>query len=263
MAKTFTISDEVREILQHCSITEERVYLPQTQLPRPLYVAVDKALKAAGGKWNKSLQCHVFTRDPRPFLLPALETGAVTHLQQSLQAFYTPPVVAEQVVALANLTPSSRVLEPSAGMGALALEAVKRVPKEQIWCVDTDEVAVKHLEHLGFYTLGVDFLSCTLVGHIEGLSGIQLPTFDAILMNPPFANGQDMAHIQHAHTFLRAGGRLVSVVPAMTGHKTRKNTEKAFAEFLLAYLVDRIELPEASFASSGTKVATSILVLRG
>ena len=251
MPTDLILSSDVQNVLQRCAITEERVYLPQEQLPRPLYVAVDKALRAAGGKWNKHLQCHVFSRDPRVTLLPGIGTGSVHKVQQQLQSFYTPPALAARVIALAHLEPGMCVLEPSAGMGALALEAAKTVPKTQIWCVDSDPLACTALRDHGFaYVVEQDFL--------QWKPDLQ---FDRVILNPPFVKGADMTHIQHAHQLLVPGGRLVAIVPAMTGKKTRKNTEKAFIQFLDQYLTQRIEVPAGAFAASGTQVATSILVL--
>lgn len=251
MASPLILSAEVRQVLARSAFTEDRVYLPQEQLGRPLYVAVDKAIRAAGGKWNKALQCHCFTRDPRQTLAPYLDAEAVPKIQQQLQSFYTPPALAAQVVALAELEPWMTVLEPSAGMGALALEAATVVPKRQITCVDSDAVAYAALTTAGFPVVQQqDFLAWTW--H---------ELYDRVMMNPPFANGQDMAHIQHAHSFLRHDGILVAIVPAMTGKKTRKHAEKAFHQFLDQYLVQRIEVPAGAFADAGTQVATSLLVL--
>ena len=36
--------------------------------------------------------------------------------------------------------------------------------------------------------------------------------YDRIVMNPPFENGQDIEHVQHAYSLLRSNGRLVSVM---------------------------------------------------
>ena len=251
MANTLILTDDVRAVLARSAITEDRVYLPQEQLERALYVAVDKVLRAAGGKWNKHLQCHSFTRDPRQTLAPYLATGAVPKIQQQLQSFYTPPALAAQVVELAALEPWMTVLEPSAGMGALALAAAAVVPKAQITCIDSDDVACAALTSAGFpVVLQQDFLTWT-----------RHELYDRVLTNPPFANGQDMAHIQRAHQCLVADGRMVAIVPAMTGKKTRKHTEKAFNHFLEQYLEQRIEIPAGAFAESGTQVATSLLVL--
>ena len=49
-----------------------------------------------------------------------------------------------------------------------------------------------------------DFLQCS--GDVEDLG-----LFDAVLMNPPFAQGADIEHITHALTMLKPGGRLVAL----------------------------------------------------
>jgi 16S rRNA G1207 methylase RsmC len=36
--------------------------------------------------------------------------------------------------------------------------------------------------------------------------------YDRIVMNPPFENGQDIAHVEHAYELLSPGGRLVTVM---------------------------------------------------
>jgi tRNA1(Val) A37 N6-methylase TrmN6 len=36
--------------------------------------------------------------------------------------------------------------------------------------------------------------------------------YDAVLMNPPFADNQDITHIRHAWDFLKPGGILVAFV---------------------------------------------------
>ena len=257
------ISDDVRGILEQCSMTADRVYLPQIQLERTLYVAVDKILHAAGGKWNRSLQCHVFLRDPRPILLPGLATGTMSNVQQQLQAFYTPPAVAQRMIAVADINPDDDILEPSAGMGALAYAASTIVPKQQIWCVDTDDVACAALAKAGFiHVFQCDFLTCHGFATQGSPHEVHDGLFDIVLMNPPFINGQDMAHIQHAHTFLKPSGVLVSIIPSMTGRKTRTKMEKAFHTFLATHLEERIDIPGGSFADSGTQVSTSLIVLR-
>ena len=36
--------------------------------------------------------------------------------------------------------------------------------------------------------------------------------YDRIIMNPPFENGQDIDHLQHAYSLLKPGGRVVSIM---------------------------------------------------
>ena len=51
--------------------------------------------------------------------------------------------------------------------------------------------------------------------------------YDRIVMNPPFSDGRDMAHVQHAYTLLKPGGRLV----ALMGESAFTNQNKRATEF--------------------------------
>ena len=70
-------------------------------------------------------------------------------------------------------------------------------------------------------------------------------------MNPPFTQGQDVAHILHARSLLRPGGRLVAICG--NGPKQRAVLEPLAAVW--------IELPSGAFKKSGTNVATAIVVI--
>ena len=48
------------------------------QLDRALYVKVNKALEAMGGKWNRKAGGHIFSEDPRPQVEGLLETNSLT-----------------------------------------------------------------------------------------------------------------------------------------------------------------------------------------
>ena len=51
--------------------------------------------------------------------------------------------------------------------------------------------------------------------------------YDRIVMNPPFSDGRDILHVQHAYTLLRPGGRLV----ALMGESAFTNQNKRATEF--------------------------------
>ena len=250
MSTTFNITDEVRDIIARSTMTATIITLPPHQLPRLLYEAVNKVLAAAGGKWNRQAKAHMFIRDPREALALALETGTAIKHQQVLQQFYTPAWLAEKMVEEAGLLPTSAVefkadsliLEPSAGMGALALAAMRigQVKPGDIRCYEIDPVCCEALRLEGFHVWCRDFLTVPPV-----------PCHDIILMNPPFAKGQDVTHVMHALHFLRPGGRLVAVMSA--GVAFRKG--KAFNVFrnLIASWGGRIEaLPATTFKAAGT-----------
>ena len=70
-------------------------------------------------------------------------------------------------------------------------------------CVEISALHCKVLEAKGYSVAQADFL--------------QLPAngpFDRIVMNPPFSEGRWKAHLQHAASMLKQGGRLVAILPA-------------------------------------------------
>ena len=76
--------------------------------------------------------------------------------------------------------------------------------------------------------------------------------FDRIVANPPFADGQDIAHIQRMIEMLKPGGKLV----ALCANGPRQQAQ-------LRPLVDTWEdLPEGSFATSGTGVRVALVTYR-
>ena len=47
------ISNTVLDILGNCEVQDNVLYLPNVQLDRADYTAVNKVLEALGGKWNR------------------------------------------------------------------------------------------------------------------------------------------------------------------------------------------------------------------
>lgn len=254
MARTFTISPEVRAILAQATVTETTVKLNSGQLDRATYVAVNKVLEAAGGKWNRKQGLHTFARDPRADLGLAVETGKTENRQQVLQAFYTPDAVADRVAELADVDPLAHaVLEPSAGHGAL-LDAVARrscQPRGAV-ALDIDPEAVAILHEKEYLAIYYDFLATPTA-----------PIFDRVLMNPPFTQGADVAHVTHALGFLKPGGRLVAIM----GPSWRWKDDVRSLAFRNLLGCNRFadarfdDVPAGAFKASGTDIATVIVTV--
>ncbi|WP_030248203.1 methyltransferase [Streptomyces sp. NRRL S-455] len=220
------------------------------QLDRKLYLDTDKVLKAAGGKWNRSKRAHLFDGDAADAIEPVILTGEVVSAKQQFGYFPTPAPVVQQVIDLARIEPGMRVLEPSAGRGALALAAVRAGA-----VVDCVEIQPEHAEALRdehhpdiTVTVG-DFLTTDPQG-----------AYDRVVMNPPFARQADITHILHAYEHLRPGGRLVSVMSAGVAFRETALTRRFWA---LLKDVDgwTVTLPDNAFKESGTGVRTVIAVV--
>lgn len=158
------------------------------------------------------------------------------------QLFPTPPDLAARMVEIAEIHEGARVLEPSAGTGAI-LKAIGPQPDKV--AVEINPELVKQLARggagSGARIIAADFLQC---------NG-DLGKFDRIIMNPPFENGADIRHIQHARGFLKPGGRLVAL--CANGPRQRA---------ALQPIADSWEdLPPGTFASQGTGVNVALLVI--
>lgn len=173
------------------------------------------------------------------------------------QLFPTPHDLALRMVDEAQPAMGMRVLEPSAGTGALlcALPGGGSFGNDrQTWAkvtaVEINGALAESLRNAGLASQVVhaDFLSCTPE---------ELGQFDAVLMNPPFADAADIKHIQHARRFLRAGGCLVAI--CANGPRQQAALQPIADETGGFYE----PLPAGSFASTGTNVNTALLVIRG
>jgi len=123
---------------------------------------------------------------------------AIIGQKVGIDFFPTPAAIAVRMASLARIKKGDRVLEPSAGNGNLA-DAAKSAGAE----VDVIEISSQLREILtakGYAVVAHDFDSFT-----------PEEKYDAVLMNPPFSNRQDAAHIRRAYDMVKAGGRLVAI----------------------------------------------------
>lgn len=162
--------------------------------------------------------------------------------------FQTPPELAQRLAAL--VAGRGSILEPSAGLGRLysAARAMSACP------ITLVEIAAECAQELYRLTetdpavrlVQADFLTCDVE---------RLGKFAAVLMNPPFKQGRDIKHIEHARQFLAPGGRLVAVCAA--GPRQRERLQP-LAEASGGYWED---LPAGSFKESFTNVAAAVVVI--
>lgn len=250
MKHAVALDDDVMDVLKRSVITPSLVTLPVGQLDRDIYVRVDKALKAAGGKWDRKAGGHVFGRDPRAALGLALTTGSIVDERKAQQQFFTPEPLAAEIVKIARIGSGDLVLEPSAGAGAIA-KAAKRAGGIVV-CVEKDDALAADLAKERFAAvITADFLS---------LDPTRYGPFRVVVMNPPFTNGQDIQHVTHAFEFVRAGGCLVSVMSAGVWANTSK-AAKQFRELVRGNDGAIEALPDDSFREAGTSVRTVLVRL--
>lgn len=210
-------------------------------------------IEAAGGKWNRKAKAHVFDIDASDRIEQIILTGDVVVPKDDFEFFPTPPDVVRHVIHLADIRNGMMVLEPSAGQGAIAKaahDAAVDVMIDMYELMPANNDAL-HALNLRLSGIGepVDFLS------VE-----PAPTYDRVVMNPPFGRQADIKHVTHALKFLKPGGLLVSVMASSVTFRTNKLTSD-FRQLIEDRNGHIEELPEGSFKNSGTMVNTVIVVI--
>lgn len=255
------IDEDVLIVLRHATIENGVLSLPEQE--RSLYEQVDELLKRLFGKWNRRAGGHVFPFGQdvlEPLVKAMLETGKMPE-QNPLAYFKTPYEVIDELVSgdLAeyldwwelyrvelDLDPV-RILEPSAGTGAIADYIMDRWPNVTLDLVEIDELNVRLLKRKGYSPTHADFVDFEPAHE-----------YDVIAMNPPFAVKGDstayITHIRKAYSHLRPGGRMVAIAPpGFTWHSDAKNRE--FRNFC-ALEGHWWDFPEGAFKESGTMIKT-------
>ncbi|MEU7338671.1 class I SAM-dependent methyltransferase [Streptomyces sp. NPDC007074] len=243
------IPTTVLEVLARAETDGPRLILTGT-LDRKLYLDTAKVLDAAGGRWNRKERVHLFDGDAAAIIEPVILTGEIVSTRQQFGYFPTPAPVVQQLLGHARVEPGMRVLEPSAGRGAIALAAA-----DAGGLVDCVEIQEQHAAVIG----DAHHLNVTVVV-ADFLTTVPQPVYDRVVMNPPFARQDDIRHVLHAWKAVRPGGLLVAV---MSNGVTFRDTPltREFQALLKAEGGGLHPLPEGAFRESGTGVTTVIAVI--
>lgn len=178
--------------------------------------------------------------------LPALDLG-----------FYpSPPAVVDALLADLNLERTARILEPSAGRGAI----VHGLRAKGFTEIDAIEIDPRHVAHLRLCAIrGLD---------VQPGNFLLMPAraeYDAVVMNPPFYGTHWMEHVVHAFDWLKPDGVLRAILPvtAEVGESAKHEAFRAWASKRTRWGrgVRFQALPPESFVASGTRINTVILEL--
>lgn len=146
-----------------------------------------------------------------------LERALVGRKNIGIDFFPTPKETAQLMVDEAGITEGMDVLEPSAGNGNIA-DAIKETGVQPD-VIELSSALSEVLEAKGYDVVASDFMD------FDGKK------YDRIVMNPPFSNGMDGDHVQHAYELLKPGGRIVAIVGEGTFIRNDKKAV-AFREWL-------------------------------
>jgi predicted RNA methylase len=252
------LSSEVIAVLDQAKCEGNNLYLagspahlPGTpRLDPKLYQAVNKAIVALGGKWKGGkTQAHVFEEDPAGAISDAILAGSIEDRKKAMGFFETPAALASRLVEMADIRPLDKVLEPSAGRGAIGIQCRQAGPECELILLELDVRHGPTLNGIGSNdVILADFLSR------NDLAG----KFDRVIANPPFARQQDIDHVLHMHRCLKPGGLLVSVMSSAPMWRDNKKSVE-FREFVAKQGGEFEKLPGGSFKESGTMVETCIV----
>lgn len=242
-----TITRTAREVLaSDATVCDGNALTISGKLAPGEYAEVKRVLEAAGAKWNKRAQAHLFADDAAAALARLLEGERVVSATEAEQWFPTPPGVVARLLELAGLEAGMEVLEPSAGTGAIA--AAMLSAGCVVDCVELNADRAAALAGMRHVTAG-DFLAVP-----------PRAAYDRVVMNPPFARLADTRHVMHALRFVRSGGLLVAVMGS--GVTSRSDGMSARIRDMAARPGGTIiALPAGSFRDAGTAVSTVIVVL--
>ena len=164
--------------------------------------------------------------------------------------FATPEPIGYKMVQWAKLFNGNKVLEPSAGHGAIS----------RFFSPNTENVIIEPSGKLSPRAAMNTPNAKLITSYFESHDIVN--KYDAITMNPPFgtAGKTAMEHIAKAFKHLRNNGRLVAIVPR---GKMDERFDKWYnsKEAESAYLVGEVLLPSDTFNRAGTSVATRILII--
>lgn len=239
------VEDDVLAALSRADTAGNALVL-NGQLDRKLYERTNKVLESAGGKWDRKAKAHIFDADAATRVDQIILSGAVDVPKDEFNYFPSPPAVVARLLELADIEAGMRVLEPSAGRGAIAYACAEAGAVVDCYeLMDANFAALAGDTRLGAVQC-VDFL-------------VQVPEarYDRVVMNPPFAKQSDIKHVLHALKFLKPGGLLVSVMASSVAFRDNKMTQD-FRNLIRASGGEIEALPDESFKDSGTLVRTVI-----
>lgn len=215
----YTLADlhkngNIPDCLQHIKFKKDVLPLVRTSWKSEgYYEGYDSGEYADTTEAGKMLQSLIGEMvDSNQSKIDRMEAKAILNVGNIPGFFPTPEDLAKNMVYMADIRDGDKVLEPSAGSGVIA-DAVRELhPTAKLDVVEFNYSLRELLEAKGHNLIGYDFLE---------LNGDK---WNAIVMNPPFEDLQDIDHVRHAYDLLADGGTLVAI---MSESPFFRNTKKA------------------------------------
>lgn len=223
------------------SVVDNRVVLPAQHLVH--YAELKRLLETSGGQYSSKGFAFPDGIDAAE-VIECVRVGKALNGKKTSQSFFTPEDEAYAVVREVGPLLKRRVLEPSAGDGALA--DIARAAGAEVVVVESYRPNALVLTQKGYDVIERDFLS---------LSPEDIGYFDAICANPPFSGDQDIEHVTHMLDFLKPGG-ILSVITSIRWVSGALQRHREFRSLMDAYGATWVEIGAGAFKTSGTMVST-------
>lgn len=171
--------------------------------------------------------------------------------REGVDYYATPEPIGLKMVEWANIRQAEKILEPSAGHGAIARYFPETTARTMV--EPSNELASRAALNSPGARVVID--------RFENLDLVN--KYDAIVMNPPFGSGGKTAieHLAKAVKHLKNGGRVVALIPR------GGSADKRFDDFMESdgakgvYQVADILLPSVAFERAGTAINAHVVVL--
>ena len=237
-AKKLSLTDEAQLMV----VADNRVVLPEQRLMH--YAELKRLIETSGGRYNSKGYFTFADGIAASDVMEQVRQGKALNGKKSSQSFFTPEDEAYEVCREIGPLHKRRVLEPSAGDGALA--DIARAAGAEVVVVENYRPNALVLKGKGYDVIEQDFLT---------LTPDDLGLFDAIVANPPFANNQDIDHVTHMLNFLKPGG-VLSVITSVRWIAGDQQKHRDFRSLMDAYGATWVDIEAGSFKESGTMVPT-------
>jgi hypothetical protein len=163
--------------------------------------------------------------------------------------FPTPDKLIDQMIELLEITePVKNILEPSAGIGSIC-EKVEGLCT-RLECCELQYSLSNILMKKGFNVV------CNNIYDITGRNDC----YDAIIMNPPFENREDLKQIMFCYNLLNDTGKLVSIISAGSW-QSENGQSKEFKNWLSDKTYEIIDVDQGSFKDSFNSTGVSVKII--
>lgn len=276
------LSTQALDVLKRTHYVKDvsRLFLTREELPAKVYREVKEVCARLGGRWHNGSQAFLFAYDSTQALEIVQASGQLPP-KNPYAFFQSPDPVSEDLLLYGfqlfrcnlcqgyrhgqpphvcqYIPPNLRILEPSAGLGAVAsrvrqLYAALGRDDYVLHCCELNPINREILRQQGFQVVAADFLD-------YHLKPGERP-YDVVLMNPPFQGQAYIDHILHAWEMTAPNEGTLTAITSTGFTQYNDRRSRSLYSLVCQYHVDTpTTYAPGMFKESGTSVKTMLLPL--